>query len=98
MLMTEFIIGAILLVNGLLYAFQVGGLAPSQVVAAMSWLTTPFLAVLDLVVPPISWLIRFSASLWDISSLLEVTAVAAGLLGMIAGTVVFIREIFRFHK
>lgn len=94
---TAFVVGAILLVNGLLYAFKIGGLAPAQVVCAMSWFISPLLATLDLVAPPISWLIRFSSSLWDVSVLVEVIAIFAGLLGMISGTILFVRELFRFH-
>lgn len=94
---TMFIAGVFLLINGLLYAFRLGGFAPERVVAAMSWLITPFLMVMDLVAPPISWFIRFSSSLWDVSSLVEVMAIFAGIVGMLSGTILFVRELFRFR-
>ena len=95
--MTAFIAGAILLINGLLYAFQAGGFEPKRVVSIMSCFLTPFLEVLDIIAPPISWLIRFSSSIWDVSSLIEVIAMLAGLIGVISGIISFIRELFRFH-
>ena len=98
MMTSVLVVGTILFVNALLYAFKVGGFSPDQVVSAMSWVISPFLMLSDLVAPSISWFIRFSSSLWDVSSLVEIIAILAGILGMLVGTILFIREVFRFQK
>ncbi len=92
------VISTVLLINGVLYAFKIGGFSPDQVVAAMSWLISPFLSLLDIALPPVAWFIRFSSSLWNISSLIEVVAIIAGALGMICGIVMFVVELFQIHK
>ncbi len=95
---TVTITGGILLVNGILYAFRIGGFAPDQVVAAMSWLIAPVLALLDLAAPPVAWMIRFVSSIWSVSAVIGIMAVLSGVAGMTLGTVLFIRELFRFQR
>ena len=97
---TASVTGIILLINGVLYASNAGGISPDRVISAMSWIISPFLAALDYMLPPLAWCIRFASSLWNVSSLIAVIAIIAGLMGMISGIALFIRELFgnRYSK
>ena len=87
---------AALVINAILFAYGGRGLSPAEVMAFMAWLTTPAMALMDLLLPSLAGLVRFSASLLDLSLIVELVSIAAAMLGFAWGLLLFIIELFSF--